>query len=49
MHDKTLKEVARHAPANAAALLRISGLGPKIVEKYGEAFLSSIRNSYQGK
>ena len=45
MHDKVLTEVARHAPANAAALIRISGIGPKIVEKYGEAFLSAIRGS----
>ncbi|MFZ1134299.1 MAG: ATP-dependent DNA helicase RecQ [Candidatus Korobacteraceae bacterium] len=49
MHDKTMKEVARHAPANAAALLRISGIGPKIVEKYGEAFLSALRDSQQQK
>ena len=49
MHDKVLLEVARHAPADSAALLRISGIGPKIVAKYGEAFLSAIRSSYQQK
>jgi ATP-dependent DNA helicase RecQ len=49
MHDKVLTEVARHAPTNDAALLRISGIGPKIVAKYGEALLSAIRNSYQRK
>jgi RecQ family ATP-dependent DNA helicase len=49
MHDKTLTEVARHAPPNAAALMRISGIGPKTVEKYGEAFLAAIHNSCQQK
>jgi ATP-dependent DNA helicase RecQ len=45
MHDRVLTEVARHAPSNNAALLSISGIGPKIVAKYGEAFLSALRNS----
>jgi ATP-dependent DNA helicase RecQ len=49
MHDKVQTEVARHAPADSAALLRISGIGSKIVAKYGEAFLSAIRSSYQRK
>ncbi len=47
MHDRVLTEVARQAPADAAALMRISGIGPKIVAKYGEAFLSAIRSSCQ--
>ena len=47
MHDSVLTEVARHAPADSAALMRISGIGPKIAAKYGEAFLSAIRSSYQ--
>ncbi len=45
MHDRVLTEVARHAPSNNAALLRISGIGPKIAAKYGEVFLSALRNS----
>jgi ATP-dependent DNA helicase RecQ len=49
MHDRVLTEVARRAPADIAALLQISGVGPKIVAKYGAAFLSAIRNSYQRK
>ena len=49
MHDKVLTEVARHAPASPAALMRISGIGPKILAKYGEEFLSVIRSSYQRK
>ncbi len=49
MHDKVLTEVARRAPATPAALMQISGVGPKIAAKYGEALLSAIRNSYQRK
>ena len=44
MHDRVLAEIARHAPANEAALLTISGIGPKIAAKYGEALLSALRN-----
>ena len=49
MHDKVLTEVARSAPSNNATLLQISGIGPKIAAKYGEAFLSAIRNSHAQK
>jgi ATP-dependent DNA helicase RecQ len=49
MHDKVLTEMARQAPTSEAALLRISGIGPRLVAKYGEAFLSAIRNSRQGQ
>ena len=45
MHDRTLIEVARHAPTTSAALLQIAGVGPKIVAKYGNAFLAAIRSS----
>jgi len=45
MHDSVLAEVARYAPATAADLLRIPGIGPKIAAKYGEAFLAAIRAS----
>ncbi len=49
MHDRTLIEVARHAPTTASALLQIPGIGPKIAAKYGEAFLSALRASNQPK
>jgi ATP-dependent DNA helicase RecQ len=49
MHDRALIEVARQAPANPAALMRISGVGSKIVAKYGEAFLTAIRDSRRQK
>ena len=48
MHDRVLAEVAKHAPSNEAALLSISGIGPKIAAKYGEAFLSALRNGRTG-
>jgi ATP-dependent DNA helicase RecQ len=44
MHDRVLTEVAREAPSSASALLQISGIGSKIVAKYGEAFLSVLRD-----
>ena len=44
MHDKVLMELARAAPANTTALLKISGIGPKIAAKYGDAFLVALRN-----
>jgi len=49
MHDRTLIEVARHAPTTADALLQISGIGPKIAAKYGQAFLAALRASNQHK
>src|SRR5271166_5813920 len=45
MHNSTLREVARRAPASKDSLLQVPGIGPKILDKYGEAFLSAIRNS----
>jgi RecQ family ATP-dependent DNA helicase len=44
MHDRVLTEVARCAPTSETSLLEISGIGPKIVAKYGEALLSALRN-----
>ena len=44
MHDRVLTEVARCAPTSETAFLEISGIGPKIIAKYGEAFLSVLRN-----
>ncbi len=49
MHDRVLRELARSAPTNTAALLRVPGIGPKIAAKYGDAFLSAIGNFRQQK
>jgi ATP-dependent DNA helicase RecQ len=49
MHDRTLLEVAREAPASKSALLEIFGVGAKTVEKYGDALLAAIRARPSGK
>ncbi|NGX17566.1 DNA helicase RecQ [Wenzhouxiangella sp. XN24] len=41
--DATLIEMARELPTNATALLGISGVGQKKLERYGEDFLAIIR------
>jgi ATP-dependent DNA helicase RecQ len=41
--DATLVQMARELPATPAALLEISGVGQKKLERYGEAFLEAIR------
>jgi ATP-dependent DNA helicase RecQ len=41
--DATLVEMARELPATPAALLEITGVGQKKLERYGEAFLAAIR------
>ncbi len=45
MHNSTLREVARRAPTNIAALLNISGIGPLKAEKYGAEILAALRNT----
>jgi ATP-dependent DNA helicase RecQ len=35
--------MARELPATPAALLEITGVGQKKLERYGEAFLAAIR------
>jgi ATP-dependent DNA helicase RecQ len=42
--DATLVEMARELPTSPAALLQISGVGQKKLERYGEDFLGVIRN-----
>ena len=42
-HDSTLRQIARHAPADGDALLSLKGMGPAKVEKYGDAILSAVR------
>jgi DNA helicase-2/ATP-dependent DNA helicase PcrA len=40
--DKTLEAIAEARPRNPAQLLRISGVGPAKIERYGEAVLALI-------
>lgn len=49
MHDRVLLELAREAPASKSALLAISGVGHRTVEKYGDALLAAIRGSVSRK
>lgn len=44
-HDRTLRAIAREAPANAAALAAIAGVGPAKLEKYGARFLAMMQQS----
>jgi ATP-dependent DNA helicase RecQ len=41
-HDSVLRDIARSAPQNLAALARIRGIGESKLEKFGAAFLSAI-------
>ena len=41
--DATLVEMAQRLPSTASALLEISGVGQKKLERYGAAFLDAIR------
>ena len=43
--DATLLAMAERRPATEAELLSISGVGPKKLETFGEAFLDVIRNA----
>ncbi|MBA4493390.1 DNA helicase RecQ [Paenactinomyces guangxiensis] len=42
-HDSTLKEMCRRLPQSREHLLTISGVGERKVDKYGEEFLTVIR------
>lgn len=42
-HDRTLVEMARVRPTTEAALLQVSGVGEMKMEKYGAAFLETLR------
>jgi ATP-dependent DNA helicase RecQ len=41
-NDRVLRAMAEQRPATAAELLRISGVGPRKLERYGAAFLDAI-------
>ena len=42
-NDATLKELAAAKPTNPEDMLRVSGVGPAKLEKYGASFLSVVR------
>ena len=42
-NDATLRGLAATKPATPEAMLRVPGVGPAKVERYGEAFLAAIR------
>jgi ATP-dependent DNA helicase RecQ len=42
-HDRTLKLIALHAPADERALEQVKGMGPNKVRLYGEALLNAVR------
>lgn len=44
-HDRTLKEMARFKPVNREQLLQIWGVGERSYVRYGERFLSTIREN----
>lgn len=43
-HDSVLKKFAKHKPRTREAMLNIDGVGEAKLEKYGERFLSILRN-----
>ena len=42
-HDSVLREMATLRPATLAAMGRITGVGTRKLEAYGEAFLAVVR------
>jgi ATP-dependent DNA helicase RecQ len=46
-HDKTLKEMAVRKPQRRAAMLQITGIGEKKLERYGGRFLEVIKESLE--
>ena len=43
-HDRTLHEMLQHRPQSASAMLEISGVGQTKLDRYGEKFLSILRD-----
>ena len=43
--DSTLKEMSRIRPSSRLEMLQIKGVGQSKLDKYGEAFLSRIKNA----
>jgi ATP-dependent DNA helicase RecQ len=48
-HDRTLKLIARSAPANPAALEAIKGMGPMKVKVYGDRLLAALKEEFQSE
>ncbi len=42
-HDRTLKEMCEHLPVELHEFARLTGVGERKLEKYGEAFIAIIR------
>jgi ATP-dependent DNA helicase RecQ len=47
-HDKVLREMVVQRPSNEQELLKIAGVGPAKLEKYGDAFLAAIQADVDG-
>jgi len=47
-HDSVLREIARRAPQNLAALGRIRGIGESKLEKFGAALLEAVKGPGAG-
>jgi ATP-dependent DNA helicase RecQ len=41
-NDAVLRAMAAHRPTSAESLLRVPGVGPAKLERYGAAFLEAI-------
>jgi DNA topoisomerase-3 len=46
--DRTLFALAASRPASEGALLSVTGLGPKLVERYGQALLKLLAPAHRG-
>ena len=44
-HDKTLHEMIAALPTNLSEMADINGVGEQKLERFGESFLSVMRNS----
>jgi superfamily II DNA helicase RecQ len=42
LSNRTLEDIARARPKDLHALLRVKGVGPRVVERYGAAILERV-------
>ena len=42
LNDKSLNEIARRRPSSPTELLRINGIGPAKLERYGDEILAVL-------
>ncbi|MBO0222759.1 HRDC domain-containing protein, partial [Vibrio parahaemolyticus] len=47
-NDATLIEMAEHCPASPSELLLSNGVGEKKLERFGDAFMTLIRDHLEG-